>query len=159
MDNDQLYARLDALARGEADNLIAELRSGYAVFGDEQWLPGYCLLIHRDRVRHLDELPLAGRTEFLAEMSLLGEALRAAASAFDAGFGRVNYEILGNSWPQLHAHVFPRYRWEPDRYRRMPVWLYPPDDRPAPLPPDRLATLRSDITARLTDLARAGGSG
>lgn len=107
MDNDQLYARLDALARGEADNLIAELRSGYAVFGDEQWLPGYCLLIHRDRVRHLDELPLAGRTEFLAEMSLLGEALRAAASAFDAGFGRVNYEILGNSWPQLHAHVFP----------------------------------------------------
>ena len=37
---------------------------------------------------------------------------------------RVNYDILGNTDPALHAHVVPRYSDEPEERRRMPIWLY-----------------------------------
>jgi diadenosine tetraphosphate (Ap4A) HIT family hydrolase len=40
-----------------------------------------------------------------------------------------NYEILGNTVPALHAHIFPRYAWEPPAYRRGPVWSYPDSER------------------------------
>jgi diadenosine tetraphosphate (Ap4A) HIT family hydrolase len=29
------------------------------------------------------------------------------------GLRRINYEVLGNIMPELHAHVIPRYEWEP----------------------------------------------
>ncbi|HPM47917.1 MAG TPA: hypothetical protein PL056_12670, partial [bacterium] len=37
---------------------------------------------------------------------------------------RINYEILGNSEPELHTHIFPRFDSEPDEKRRMPAWFY-----------------------------------
>ncbi|WP_051580713.1 HIT family protein [Pseudonocardia acaciae] len=145
----ELYDRLDATARGEADNLIAELRSGYAVLADDQSLPGRCLLLHRDRVEHPDDLSDPRRAEFWLDVSLLGEAVRAAASAFDPAFRRINYEVLGNTWPHLHAHVHARYTWEPEEYRYLPIWRYRPEDRPPPPPPARQAELRATITAHL----------
>jgi len=36
----------------------------------------------------------------------------------------MNYEILGNVEPALHAHIIPRYSWEPPEQRRQPVWLH-----------------------------------
>ena len=42
----------------------------------------------------------------------------------DAAFRRVNLEILGNQDEFLHAHVWPRYDWEPADLVRRPVWLY-----------------------------------
>jgi len=40
------------------------------------------------------------------------------------GASRINYEILGNSEPELHAHLFPRYAAGPDERRTKPVWFY-----------------------------------
>ena len=40
------------------------------------------------------------------------------------GARRINYEILGNLDPELHAHVFPRFAHEPDEQRLKPVWFY-----------------------------------
>jgi len=37
----------------------------------------------------------------------------------------VNLEILGNTDGFLHAHVWPRYEWEPSELVGWPVWLYP----------------------------------
>jgi len=37
---------------------------------------------------------------------------------------RINYEILGNLEPALHAHLFPRYGSAPAERRNGPVWLY-----------------------------------
>jgi diadenosine tetraphosphate (Ap4A) HIT family hydrolase len=34
-------------------------------------------------------------------------------------------EELGNTDPFLHAHVFPRYGWEPEEAKPYPVWRYP----------------------------------
>jgi diadenosine tetraphosphate (Ap4A) HIT family hydrolase len=48
-----------------------------------------------------------------------------ACTRLDSQLWRINYEVLGNSYPRLHGHVFPRYLWEPDDMRRGPVWRYP----------------------------------
>ncbi|MGW1545533.1 diadenosine tetraphosphate hydrolase [Streptomyces sp. NPDC002346] len=46
---------------------------------------------------------------------------------FDPAFRRVDLEILGNTDPLLHAHVWPRFEWEPADLVGAPVWLYPRD--------------------------------
>jgi len=52
-------------------------------------------------------------------MTLLGDALLKVTGAT-----RINYEILGNSEPELHAHLFPRYAHEPEERRTKPAWFY-----------------------------------
>ena len=57
--------------------------------------------------------------QFLLDMAALGDAVLTVTGA-----ERINYEILGNTEPALHAHVVPRYRWESAERRRQPVWLH-----------------------------------
>jgi diadenosine tetraphosphate (Ap4A) HIT family hydrolase len=96
------------------------MRSGIAVIGDTQFLPGYSLLLHEPRVGRLEDLSLSEREIFLKEMAMLGEAVHIACSP-----RRVNYSIYGNTDAFLHAHVFPRYDWEPAERVTRPVWTYP----------------------------------
>lgn len=74
----------------------------------------------------LSDLDLPRRITFLRDLSLLGEATERACA--DAGLRRVNHEILGNTDAFLHAHVFPRYSWEPGDRIGMPVFLYPKEN-------------------------------
>ena len=53
------------------------------------------------------------------EMARIGDAVLQATGAL-----RMNYEILGNSEPELHCHLFPRYAAEPEKQRKMPAWFY-----------------------------------
>ena len=105
--------------RGENDTVICRLPSGWAVVGDVQVLPGWCLLLADPVVPSLNDLDEPGRAAFLRDMGRLGDALMKVTTA-----ERINYEILGNSEPELHAHIFPRHASEPDDKRRMPVWFY-----------------------------------
>ena len=41
------------------------------------------------------------------------------------GAYRINYAIMGNSDPYLHAHITPRYADEPEQYRHGLPWSYP----------------------------------
>ena len=52
-------------------------------------------------------------------MALIGDALLELTDSY-----RINYEILGNYEPALHAHIFPRYMSEPEQFRQRPVWMY-----------------------------------
>jgi len=109
------------------------MRSGYAVLGDTQHLPGYCVLLSDvDDADHLTDLPRPARLQFLADMAMLGEAVLIACRAADPGFLRINYEILGNFVHRLHGHIHARYEWEPEEYRLGPIWRYPLDVRNAP---------------------------
>jgi diadenosine tetraphosphate (Ap4A) HIT family hydrolase len=120
--------RVPAARRGENPMVLARMRSGWAVIGDTQFLPGYCLLLADDTsADHLSDLPRPERSQFLTDMGLLGEAVGAACNGLDPSFRRVNYEILGNTDRGLHAHVFPRYGWEDDELLLGPVWHYPRD--------------------------------
>jgi diadenosine tetraphosphate (Ap4A) HIT family hydrolase len=111
--------RVERARRGANDAVICRLPSGWAVIGDVQVLPGYCLLLPDPVVASLNDLVGARRAEFLGDMARLGDAILQVTSA-----DRINYEILGNSEPELHAHVFPRYATEPPELRRLPPWFY-----------------------------------
>ncbi len=146
--------RIGSADRGENPMVIARMRSGFAVIGDTQHLPGYSLLLCQDAsVNHLTDLDQARRAEFLFDLALVGEAVQRACHGH--GLRRINYEILGNSLAWLHGHVHARYEWEPtDRVGR-PVWCYPPAERydPAVAYSDRHhGDLRAAITAELTRL-------
>lgn len=106
--------------------MLARLPGGFAVMGDVQWLPGYCVLLtDNTEADRLSDLSQAEQTAYLGSMALLGSAVERACRESDSAFRRVNLEILGNADAFLHAHVWPRYRWEPPELVTRPVWLYP----------------------------------
>ncbi|PWI45144.1 diadenosine tetraphosphate hydrolase [Streptomyces sp. ICBB 8177] len=118
--------RIGTALRGENPTVLRRLMAGFAVIGDVQFLPGYSVLLVDDPgVQRLSDLPRAKRLSFLTDMDQLGEAVERACGRLDPAFRRVNLEILGNSDPFLHAHVWPRYEWEPAAVVGAPVWLYP----------------------------------
>jgi diadenosine tetraphosphate (Ap4A) HIT family hydrolase len=115
-----LISQRVALARnGANDKVICRMPSGWAVMGDVQFLPGYCLLLPDPVVPSLNDLDAVARAAYLLDMGRLGDAVLQATDAL-----RMNYEILGNSEPELHCHLFPRYASEPQEKRKMPAWFY-----------------------------------
>ncbi|MFF3684417.1 HIT family protein [Streptomyces sp. NPDC002187] len=120
--------RIGAALRGENPTVLGRLESGFAVIGDVQFLPGYSvLLVDEPNVQRLSDLPRSKRLSFLSGMDQLGEAVERACRRLDPAFRRVNLEILGNTDPFLHAHVWPRFEWEPADVVGAPVWLSPRD--------------------------------
>ncbi|WP_067536518.1 HIT domain-containing protein [Nocardia crassostreae] len=106
--------------------MLRRLTGGFAMIGEVQFLPGYCVLLIDDPAVHrLSDLPRAKRSAFLTDMDRLGEAVERVCRSRDSTFRRINLEILGNTEPYLHAHIWPRYDWEPEEVVHMPVWLYP----------------------------------
>ena len=87
--------------------------------GYQQFLPGYVVLFADPPATSLNDLSLEERTIFLKDMSIAGDAILKCTDAY-----RINYEILGNESPVLHAHIFPRYLYEEELFRKGPVWLY-----------------------------------
>ena len=82
-------------------------------------MSGYSLLLPDPVLPHLNALQGAARRAFLDDMARLGDAVLLVTGA-----ERINYEILGNVEPALHAHVIPRYASEPADRRKTPVWLH-----------------------------------
>ncbi|ARF59108.1 HIT family protein [Streptomyces gilvosporeus] len=120
--------RIGTALRGANPTVLRRLESGFAVIGDVQFLPGYSvLLVDEPNVQRLSDLPKAKRLSFLSGMDQLGEAVERVCRRLDPAFRRVNLEILGNTDPFLHAHVWPRFDWEPADLVGAPVWLYPRD--------------------------------
>ncbi|MFF9912611.1 diadenosine tetraphosphate hydrolase [Streptomyces sp. NPDC013457] len=126
MTDDWRTDRIGSALRGANPSVVRRLEAGFAVIGDVQFLPGYSVLLTDDpTVQRLSELPRHRRLAFLADMDRLGEAVERACRRLDPAFRRVNLEILGNTDGFLHAHVWPRFTWEPAELVGMPVWLYP----------------------------------
>lgn len=126
MVDDWRMDRIGCALRGENPTVLRRLSAGFAVIGDVQFLPGYSVLLVDDpEVERLSDLPRDKRLAFLSDMDQLGEAVERASRHLDAAFRRVNLEILGNTDGFLHAHVWPRFEWEPADLVRVPVWLYP----------------------------------
>lgn len=111
--------RIASAINGTNPMVMKEMPGGYAVFGDVQFLPGYCVLLPKRNVSSLNELNIEERTLFLRDMSILGDAILTVCKP-----ERVNYDILGNTDNFLHAHVFPRYSTETPERLKKPVWLY-----------------------------------
>lgn len=112
-----ICVRISALTPGDP-RFIAERPSGYALLGDHQRYRGYTLFVGRRCVRELHGLPRDERTQFLADMADVAEAVYRAFQP-----RKLNYELLGNSVAHLHWHLFPRY--DDDADPSWPVWNDP----------------------------------
>src|ERR1700761_9010794 len=120
-----IHTQVAAAREGRDPRVIARLYSGWAVFGEKQFLRGYALLLPDPVVPTLNALGSKERTVFLLDMSRLGDALLKVTGAL-----RINYAIFGNVEPALHAHVIPRYSDESERLRTAQPWAYDWDAAP-----------------------------
>ncbi|MFI8823729.1 diadenosine tetraphosphate hydrolase [Streptomyces sp. NPDC053431] len=162
MTHDWRTDRIGTALRGENPTVLRRMSSGFAVIGDVQFLPGYSVLLVDDPgVSRLSDMPRRRRLSFLSDMDCLAEAVERACLRLDPAFRRVNLEILGNTDPFLHAHVWPRYAWEPAELAGGPVWRYPrdrwTDDRSGLAP--RHDVLREEIRTELDRLRATTGDG
>jgi diadenosine tetraphosphate (Ap4A) HIT family hydrolase len=121
-----IHAQVAAAREGRDPRVIARLYSGWAVFGERQFVRGYALLLPDPVVPDLNALGALERGTFLTDMTRLGDALLKATAAV-----RINYAMFGNEQPALHAHVVPRYADEPEALRTQHPWAY--DWKAAPL--------------------------
>lgn len=109
--------RVAAARAGANPFVIAKLPSGWAVIGDVQPLPGYCLLLADPVVESPNAHDEAARIAYALDVLRIGDALLAVTGAY-----RINYETLGNAEPALHTHIIPRYAHEPPEKRRGPAF-------------------------------------
>lgn len=145
--------RIGSALRGTNPAVLAHLPAGFAVIGDVQWLPGYCLLLADDpKATRLSDLTPPARTAYLDSIALLAQAVERACAEADPAFRRVNIEILGNADDYLHTHIWPRYTWEPPDLSWRPIWLYPLQrwHEPTTALGPRHDDLRAAITSHLT---------
>lgn len=147
--------RVAAALRGQNPTVLARLEEGFAVIGDVQFLPGYCVLVSdTPGVDRLTDLPRERRIRFLASAERLAEAVETVCARRDPEFRRINLEIQGNHDAFLHAHVWPRYEWEGE-VARGPVILHGVErwsDPTTALGPQH-DELRADLVAMLARLA------
>lgn len=139
--------QVDACRAGTHPRLVARLPSGWAVMGPSQRLRGYCLLLADPIVASLNDLDAGARARFLDDMARIGDAILAACSP-----RRLNYEMLGNLDPTLHAHIIPRYEDEPAERRAAAIWSYPPAEWDSPehrFDAPRHDPLRQDLARRI----------
>jgi len=142
-----IHTRVVAAREGRDARVIARLFSGWAVFGEHQFVRGYALLLPDPVVPNLNALGARERIAFLSDMSRLGDALLKVTGAV-----RINYAIFGNQEPALHAHVIPRYADEPEALRTAQPWAY---DWSA-APPFERSAFQELATGLLRELTRLG---
>lgn len=109
--------RVELARNGKNPYVIAKLKSGWLVIGDVQPVEGYCVLLADPVVTDLNCLTEEDRAQFCLDMTRVGDALMKITDTY-----RINYEILGNSEPALHAHILPRYLNEPEEKRGRPAF-------------------------------------
>ena len=117
--------------------LIAELETARAFLHEDQFFPGYVLLVLRRHATELFELPVGERGAHLEEVSRVAEAIARALRPV-----KMNYELLGNQVPHIHWHLVPRLPTDPDL--RSPIWQV--DHEPVSLAPaaarERIESIR-----------------
>ena len=126
---------------------VAKLRQSYAVLADDQLYVGYMILILKDHVEHLHELPQERQLSLFQDITDVANSIVAAFHPL-----RLNYECLGNSLAHVHWHVIPRYEWDPEPTR--PIWVRPKAEREVGVAPDVLAELARKIKGELDRTAR-----
>jgi diadenosine tetraphosphate (Ap4A) HIT family hydrolase len=144
--------RIGSALAGKNPTVLRRLDAGFAVFGDNQHLPGYCVLLTdtpgTDRLTDLDP---ARQLVFLEDMAVLGRAVTEVCSRRDPAFRRINLEIQGNTDAFLHAHVTPRYQWEPADIVGWPPalhhWQQRVEERPGMS--EEYADLRADLVSEI----------
>jgi diadenosine tetraphosphate (Ap4A) HIT family hydrolase len=122
------------------DHFIGDLGLTRVYLFEDQFFPGWTVLILNDHRTELFDLSEAERTVMMTDVSRVGEAL---TNIFDVK--KINSELLGNQAPHIHWHVIPRLQSDPDLLN--PVWCVSHD--PVKLSTDgleeRLSLIRNGL--------------
>ncbi len=112
--------RVRRILAGDDPELLAETPSGYAILGKHQPVPitGCCMLLPRmgddgSVPASPNDLPYEQRGAFFSDLVLLGDAIMRVT-----GSQRINYLVLCNQVPELHAHCVPRFETEDPALRK-----------------------------------------
>jgi diadenosine tetraphosphate (Ap4A) HIT family hydrolase len=123
---------------------IADLETSRAFLHEDQFFPGYVLLVLQRHAVELYELSAPERGTLVEEVSRVAQAL---ARLFRPV--KMNYELLGNQVPHIHWHLVPRLTTDPAP--AAPIWRV--DHEPVPLAPP---AARERIEAIRRALAESG---
>ena len=121
-------------------HVVAELQvSVLALYSDERF-PGRALLSLYEHHENFADMPEDLAIAFLNDIRVAGRAIAAATSC-----RRVNYAVLGNAEPHVHAHIIPRYHDDPVPTKA--PWAHP--DVVTPMTDDALTVMSAMIRLRL----------
>jgi len=108
------------------DHLIADLGLSKVYLHEDQFFPGWTVVVFK---RHATELFHLAPTERIQLMEEVNRVAKTLAQVYEAK--KINYELLGNQLPHIHWHVIPRLASDPAPLE--PVWrvqhvpLLPPE--------------------------------
>jgi diadenosine tetraphosphate (Ap4A) HIT family hydrolase len=120
----------------DAADRITALRESVVYLHDDQFFPGWSVLVLRRHATELFDLAPDERARLMDEVSDVARVLK---TTFDAR--KVNYALFGNLVPHVHWHVIPRLASDPAPLE--PVFSVTHD-------PVRLTgSERSDLIARI----------
>ena len=123
-----------------SDHFIADLGLSMAYLHEDQFFPGWTVLVFKRHATELFHLAPTERIQLMEEVSRLAKVL---TETFDAR--KMNYGLLGNQTPHIHWHLIPRLASDPAPLE--PVWRIP-HDRLA-LSADQVQTTLARIKQRL----------
>ena len=101
-----------------ADLFIADLGLSRAYLHDDQFFPGWTVLVFCRHATELFHLAPTERMQLTEEVSLIAKVL---GQVYEAR--KINYELLGNQLPHIHWHLIPRLAADPAPLE--PVWRVP----------------------------------
>lgn len=113
----------------EPDHFIADCGLTRAYLHDDQFFPGWTVLVLK---RHATELFHLSRHERSCLMEEISQVAAVLAEEWRAV--KINYELLGNQLPHIHWHLIPRLPEDPAPME--PVWRIAHDS--TRLPPEAL---------------------
>ena len=126
--------------RPAADHRIADLGVTAAYLHEDQFFPGWVVLVLKRHATELFHLERAERARMVDDVSRMAAVLHAVFAP-----RKINYECLGNQVPHIHWHVVPRRGDDPRPQDA--VWTVP--HAPRRLEPvalaERIALLRSRL--------------
>lgn len=82
--------------------------STLGLYASDDIFVGRCILMLDDHYEHMHELPADVAAKFMLDMQTAADAISAITDC-----ERINYAILGNTEPHVHAHLIPRYSDDP----------------------------------------------
>lgn len=98
-----------------SDHFIGPLKLTDAYLFEDQFFPGWTVLIFKDHRTELFQLTQEERGGLMEDVSRVGKALTEVFAV-----RKINSELLGNQVPHIHWHVVPRLMTDPDPLK--PVW-------------------------------------
>jgi diadenosine tetraphosphate (Ap4A) HIT family hydrolase len=123
-----------------ADHRIGDCGLTTAYLFEDQFFPGWTVLVLNRHATELFQLSPDERSRLIEEVSRVAHTL---AGFFQAV--KINYELLGNQLPHVHWHLIPRLAGDPAPTE--PVWRVPHE--PKRLAPQELRERIEALQARL----------